>query len=477
MRNVIWSPQPKQREFLRRREYECLYGGAAGGGKSEAAVMLPLYWVNVPHFKALILRKTYPQLTELIDKSRFYYPRLFPSAKYNATNHRWTFPKGATVSFGSMHTPADVESYRGRSFDLIIFDELTHFTYDEYAFMFSRNRPSGKGTFVGIRATTNPGGIGHAWVKARFITSAPPLTVVKESFTVRGADGKDETRFRDRVFVPATVFDNKKLLENDRDYLANLAMLPAAQRDAQLYGDWSSFDGQVFTEWTDDPSHYLDRLNTHVISPFKIPKHWRVWRGFDFGFARPYSVGWYAADEEGRLYRIAELYGTDGTPNRGVREPPDKIAERIRKIETENENLRGREIIGIADPSIFDESRGESVAAMMARHPNYVYFRPGDNTRLAGKMQYHYRLAMRSDNRPMLQVFSTCRHFLRTVPSLTYDTKTVEDIDTRQEDHIYDECRYILMENPITPQLPDAPKRILDDPLDLHRGTTRFYRI
>jgi len=478
MRNIIWKPQPKQSEFLRRREYECLYGGAAGGGKSEASVMLPLYWVHIPHFQALILRKTYPQLTEIIDKSRMYYQKLYPGAKYNQTAHRWTFPSGARITFGSMHTAADVESYRGRQFDLIIFDELTHFTWDEYAFMFSRNRPSGPGTFVGIRATTNPGGVGHGWVKDRFITAAPPMTPIHETCTVRTPDGKEEQKVRSRIFIPATVYDNKALLNNDPNYIANLAMLPEAQRNAQLYGSWDSFDGQVFREWVNDPAHYEDGLFTHVISPFRIPKHWRIWRGFDFGYARPYSVGWYAADEDGRLYRICELYGCTDTPNEGTRESPDRIAENIRKIENEHELLRGRTVLGVADPSIFDESRGESVAAMMARHPNYVYFQPGDNTRLPGKMQYHYRLAFQKDGRPMLQVFSTCVHFIRTVPSLTYDTRIVEDINSSQEDHIYDECRYVLMENPISPQRAGEKTLSRDDPLNLNRPKdARFYRI
>lgn len=174
VKNVIWRPHPRQAAFLKRREYEALYGGAAGGGKSDAALMLPLYWVHIGHFKALILRKTYPELSELIDRSRACYAQAFPAAKYNAQEHRWTFPSGATIAFGSMHTSDDREKYRGRQFDVIVFDELTHFTWEEYSFMFSRNRPSGPGTFVCMRATTNPGGIGHGWVKDRFITAAPP---------------------------------------------------------------------------------------------------------------------------------------------------------------------------------------------------------------------------------------------------------------------------------------------------------------
>ena len=468
MTNIIWSPQAKQEEFLRRGEYEVLYGGAAGGGKSDAAVMYPLAQVHIPHFKALILRKTYPQLTELIDKSLDYYRRAFPAAKYNDSKHRWKFPSGATVTFGAMHTRQDKENYRGKQFDVIIFDELTHFTWEEYSFMFSRNRPSGPGTFVCMRATTNPGGVGHGWVKERFITPAPPMTEIKENIEYIDGEGRLVSGERSRLFVPATVFDNAALLRNDPMYVSNLAMLPEAEKAAQLYGSWDSFDGQVFTEWRNDPDHYGDRLWTHVISPFRIPSYWRIYRGFDFGYSKPFAVGWFAADPDGRLYHIREYYGCTGTPNVGVRLDPTEIASRIKDIESTDPNLRGRKIIGIADPSIFDESRGESVARMMEKAPNFIYFGKGDNTRLAGKMQYHYRFAFDKEGQPMFQAFDTCRNFIRTLPNLVYDSANVEDIDTDGEDHIYDMCRYVLMENPISPREKTAQVDMLgDDPLEL----------
>ena len=444
--NVIWRPQERQSDFLERGEYEVLYGGAAGGGKSEAAVMLPLRQVHIPHFRALILRKSYPQLAELIDKSRAYYPAAFPGARYNESRHFWQFPSGAKVWFGSMHGRDDRENYRGRQFDLIIFDELTHFTFEEYSFMFSRNRPSGPGTTVCIRATTNPGGIGHAWVKKRFIDPAPPLTPIKERLEVGG-----RILTRDRIFVPATVYDNRILLENDPGYLANLAMLPDAERRAQLDGSWDSFAGQVFTEWKNDPAHYRDRVGTHVIEPFRIPRSWRIWRGFDFGYSKPFAVLWFAADGDGRLYLVREYYGCTGIPNEGVRLEPAEIARNIREIEQSDANIRGREIVGIADPSIFDESRGESVARMMERRPASVFFRGGDNHRLPGKMQFHNRLAFDERGFPGLYVFSTCRDFIRTIPQLLYDQSRPEDVDSAGEDHIYDAARYVFMERPITP--------------------------
>ena len=179
---------------------------------------------------------------------------------------------------------------------------------------------------------------------------------------------------------------------------------------------------------------------------------------------------------EGRLYRIKELYGCTGRPNEGLRIDPVEQARRIREAEQNDPVLRGRVIHGVADPAIFDESRGESIAAMMERSPNFLHWKPGDHTRLAGKMQFHYRLNFDADGRPMLQVFNTCKHFIRTLPNLVYDESNVEDIDTRQEDHIYDECRYVLMENPISPPARRTALPPPDDPLDLHRQA-RFYRI
>lgn len=465
-KRAIWKPQPKQLQFQKRPEYEALYGGAAGGGKSDALLAEATRQVNIPHYRAIIFRKTYPELSELIDRSIDIYKPAFPKARYNDSKHFWSFPSGAKIYFGAMQHSKDKKKYQGKRYDFVAFDELTHFTWDEYSYMFSRNRPSGAGTRVYIRATTNPGGVGHGWVKDRFITAAPPLTPIKSEYKVMTPDG-EKVMTRSRIFVPATVFDNKRLLENDPNYLANLAMMPEADKMALLYGSWDSFDGQVFREWKNDPAHYEDRQWTHVIKPFRVPKHWLRFRGFDFGYSKPFSVGWYAVDEDGRIYRIAEYYGCTSEPNHGVEMQPAEIAANIRRIEEQDPNLRGHTIYGIADPAIFDESRGESIAAMMERSPNFVTWGKGDNTRIAGKMQYHYRFAFDSDGYPMFQVFDTCKHFIRTLPTLVYDQKHIEDIDTTQEDHIYDECRYVLMENPISPRQNMIEKAPEFDPLNM----------
>lgn len=455
MSKRIWTPQPRQAEFMRRGEYEVLYGGAAGGGKSEALVMEALRQVSRPHYKGLILRKSFPQLSEIVEKSLFYYPRAFPRAKYNASEHYWLFPSGARICFGSMQRTEDRVKFQGKSYDFIGFDELTHFTWDEYSYMFSRNRANGGGTVSYIRATANPGGVGHGWVKARFITPAPPGVPVVENAEVRFPDGSVRSFPRSRVFVPSTVFDNAALLANDPEYVSRLAMLPPAEKAALLYGDWDSFTGQVFSEWRDDPDGYVSRRGTHVIAPFAIPHGWSVYRGFDFGYSKPFSVGWYAVDGDRRVYRIRELYGCAGAPDVGVRWEPTRIAREILEIERTDPNLKGRYIHGIADPAIFDESRGDSVAALMERQG--VFFERGDNARIAGKMQLHDRLAFDERGEPSFYVFNTCRNFIRTLPALVYSQVNPEDVDTTQEDHAYDECRYVLMSGPLASAV--APKR------------------
>ena len=460
--NIIWTPQPRQRAFMQRKETEALYGGAAGGGKSDCAIAEALRQVHIPHYRGLILRKTYPQLSEMVDRSREIYYPAFPDAKFNDQKHCWTFPSGAKIYFGAMQHTKDRTNYQGKRYDFIDFDELTHFTWDEYSYLFSRNRPNGPGTRCYIRAQANPGGIGHGWVKERFITPAPPMTPIYDEVKIVFPDGKSELRRQSRIFVPSSVFDNKILMQNDPDYITRLASLPENEKKALLYGDWDSFSGQVFTEWRNNPDGYESRRNTHVINPFKIPSAWKIYRGFDFGYSRPFSVGWYCVDHDGRLYRIKELYGCTGTPNEGVRWEPSRIAREIKRIENEDINLRGKYVNGIADPSIFDESRGESVGRLMEREG--VYFERADNTRIAGKMQLHNRLAFDDEGIPMLYIFSTCKHFIRTVPALVYSQIDVEDIDTTAEDHIYDEVRYIAMANPINPP-PQKPPQILYDPL------------
>ncbi|MBE6741527.1 MAG: Terminase-like family protein [Ruminococcaceae bacterium] len=470
MSEIIWKPQAKQLEFMKRKEYECLYGGAAGGGKSDALLIEALRQVEIPNYRAIIFRRTYPQLEALISRSLELYPKAFPKAKYNSSEKRWLFESGAKIFFGYMQHEQDKYNYQGKPYDFIAFDELTHFTYSQYMYLMSRNRPTGPNTRVYIRATANPGGIGHAWVKERFITPAPPLTPIETTYNIQTPDKKIIQIKKERVFVPATVFDNKALLENDPEYLATLSSLPEAEKNALLLGSWDGFDGQVFSEWQNDSAHYEDGKWSHVIEPFEIPYNWKILRVFDFGYSRPFAVLWLAFNEEGKCYVIKEYYGFNGTANQGIRLEPSAIAQNIREIEDTSPELKGRDISGVADPSIWDKSRGESIARVMEKHPYYIHFKPGKNDRLSGLMQFHYRMHFDENGECLFQVFNTCKQTIRTLPALVYDEKKVEDINTEGEDHIYDAIRYGLMEYTVAPRKPKAIKDCRNDPLNLVQG-------
>lgn len=462
MRNIIWQPQPKQTEFMSRPEYEVLYGGAAGGGKSDAIVAEALRQVHNPNYRAIIFRKTFPQCRELIIKSLRLYKAAYPKARYNASEHFWTFPSGAKIYFGSMPNSTSYLNYQGLSYSYIAFDELTHFTQEEYEYLISRNRADGEGLRVYIRATANPGGIGHAWVKERFITPCPPGEI--QEFSVDLPDGSKATR--QRVFIQSSVKDNPALMKNDPNYILNLASLPEAQRKALLYGDWDSYEGQVFTEFTNNPDGYVSHRNTHVIEPFEIPRSWTRYRVMDWGYSRPYTVQWWAVDFDGRAYLYRELYGcVDGQANTGVKEDPREVARKVADIEAQLE--AGNSISGIADPAIWDESRGKEGTIISLFRREGVDFSRGKHDRLSGKMQCHYRMRFDEDGYPMMYVFKTCKPFIRTIPNLIYDENKVEDVNTNQEDHDYDAMRYFFMANPIEPLRARAQRVNTWNPLDI----------
>ena len=466
---------------MARFEDEALYGGAAGGGKSDCALAEALRQVEIPYYRGLILRKTYPQLSDLIDRSHEIYKAAYPWARYNDQKHVWTFPSGAKIYFGSMQHTKDRHNYQGKRYDYIDFDELTQFLWEEYSYMFSRNRPNGPNTRCYIRAQANPGGVGHGWVKERFVTAAPPMQTIWEPVKIRFPDGRELTRWKSRIFVPSSVFDTQKLLENDPDYITRLASMPEAERNALLYGNWDVFAGQVFTEWVNDSDHYHDRINTHVIAPFEVPKEWTICCGMDWGYSKPFSVGWYAVDNDKRLYRVREFYGCTGTPDTGVKMEPAQVAQKIKEIEASDPNLKGRKITHVGDPAIWGTQSGTSIGDLFAHER--VYWDKGEHARIDGKMQVHHRFAFDEDGKPMLYVFSTCKHFIRTVPNLVYSEKDVEDVDTTGEDHIYDELRYVCMTHQIKPRVNKPPRLIVYDPLStdgdlaLQYDPYEFYRL
>ena len=485
MANIIWRPQEKQVRFLERGEYEVLYGGAAGGGKSDALLVEALRQVHIPHYRAILFRKTYPQLSELIDRSHAIYGPAFPKARFHETKHCWVFPSGAVIYFGAMQHSKDRVNYQGKRYDFIGFDELTHFTWEEYSYMFSRNRPSRapgakEKTVCYIRATTNPGGIGHGWVKQRFIDAAEPGTPVVEKLKVTLPDGTVQEIVRDRVFIPATVFDNQALLAENPEYLGSLALLPEKERNALLYGNWDAFEGQYFTEFRTNPDPVRCREAgitveearnqgrwTHVIPPLDLNsgsrRGWKIWRSYDFGYAKPFSCAWWAVDYDGTIYRILELYGCTGIPDEGVKWTPDRQFREIAKIEQTHPWLKGRAIRGVADPAIWDKSRGESIADTAAAHG--IFFTPGDHARIPGWMQCHYRLQFDENGYARCYIFEGCKGFIRTVPLMMYDPTRPEDLDSSLEDHIADEWRYFCMSRPVKPLRPVQTVTLMNDPL------------
>lgn len=477
---VIWRPQPRQAVMLSRGEDEVFVGGSAGGGKSETEVIAPLRQVEIPHFRGLILRKTYKELEELLGKAERYYPKAFPRARFNGSKYTWTFPSGAKIEFGNLEHTKDKYKYQGRAFDFIGFDELTHFLFEEYVYLGSRNRPNGPGTRVYRMSSGNPGGIGHGWVKDRFVTAAKPETTIWEKVEIVHPDGFIEVQWLSRVFVPSSLFDNQELMRNDPKYAARLAAMPEKERNALLYGDWDSFAGMFFEDFRTTPDLRMaaakglqmsekqlqkERRFVHVIDPFEIPNDWKIFRSFDWGSNKPFSVGWWAMDYDGVAYRILEMYGCTDEPNTGLHWTAERVAQEIRKVEQEHRWLRGKRIQAVADTAIWIEDGGPSIAERMMSQG--VYFQKADKQRLPGWDQVHSRLAFDDNGFPMMYVFSNCKAFIRTIPTLQYDDVKVEDLDTEGEDHVADEVRYFCMMRPIKPRKATPPSEYYKSPLKI----------
>lgn len=463
---ITYEPTEKQRLFHASRADEVLFGGAAGGGKSKAIVMDALLrCLTYAGTHAYIFRRTYAELEDtVIREAKASYPEGLCS--YNAGRHEMALPNGSMIHFRHCAKAADMYHYKGAEIQWLYFDELTSFESEIYDFLKTRLRAKKSlGVRPLVRSSSNPGDIGHAWVKRMFVDAAPYLAMNERMVRSR-ANGRRKV-YRTQ-YIPSLATENPHIGE---DYLLQLETKPEALRKALLNGDWDAFEGQVFTEWADRPEHYRDRRWTHVVEPFEIPVTWPRYMSFDHGYSRPFSVGWWAVAPSGAAYRYREWYGCEpGRANTGLKLTPAEIAAGIiaREGEEMRDNLR---VDRVADPAIFDRSRGESVAQQMepqAGRPG-VYFRPGDNTRLAGKMQMHERLRFDGEGRAMLYVFSTCRDFIRTVPALPYSAATPEDIDTDAEDHAYDEARYFLMAMPSPGRAAPRGRAMEYDPFEENR--------
>lgn len=440
---IKYLPTKMQSKFHRCECDEVLFGGAAGGGKSYAIVMDAVdRCLRTPKIVAYLFRRTYRELHDtLIATARELIPEQI--GIYRSTDHEICLINGSILRFRHMQSEEDKYEYQGAQIHALYIDELTHFSQGQYDFLKSRLRvETSKNIKPVVRCTSNPGGRGHGWVKSHFIDCALPEEVFGEEIFSKTLG---TSKLATRMYIPARVTDNPHL---NQDYVFELEQKPKALRDALLLGKWDAFEGQVFTEWVNDPAHYKDRLFTHVIAPFEIPTHWPRYRSFDFGYSRPFSVLWWAVGEDDEVYLYKEWYGALA-PNVGVRLSPTEIARGI------GQRDGGDKIeASFADPSIWDGSRGESVAEQMQKEG--IYFLPGENARLAGKMVVHDRLNIDENGKCGMQVFGNCTELIRVLPELCYSPTHPEDIDTDAEDHSYDAMRYFLMnrvrgkKNPLT---------------------------
>ena len=460
MELYIDKPNEKQVKALLEKHKHVGYGGARGGGKSWfIRTKAKLLGMKHKGIRMLIVRRTYPELERNhITQLKAELVPIF--AKYNKTEKRLTFITGSILEFMYCKQDDDLQALQGAEYDVIFIDEATQLS--EYQLKAIGACCRGANNFPKrVYYTCNPGGQGHGYIKRIFIDK-------------KYEEGEDPEQY---AFIQALVQDNKALMQSDPEYVKMLELLPPKIKDAWLYGSWDVYEGQFFEDFVDDPNHYEDRQFTHVIEPFDIPLNWKIYRSYDFGYNKPFSMAWWAVDEEGVLYRILEWYGCTKTPNEGLKLTADEQFKHIAEIEDSHPLLKGRKIqSGVADPAIWDASRGESIANTAERYR--IYFSPGDNARIAGWMQVHYRFQFDRNGYPRMYFFNTCKGAIRTIPLQMYDEKKVEDLDTDLEDHAPDEIRYMCMSRPIAPRTDGEIPDYGEDPLNQgKRKRNKMYNI
>ena len=415
--NVIFRPNDgPQTDFLAASETDVLYGGAAGGGKSYAMLVDPLRFAHRAAHRALILRRSMPELRELIDKSRELYPKAFPGCKYKEVEKLWNFPSGAKIEFGFLERDADVYRYQGQAYSWIGFDEITHqATEFSWNYLASRLRTTDPEIIPYMRCTANPGGVGAHWVKKRYIDPSPP----NESF--QGADGLS------RKFIPARLDDNPYLARDGR-YEQMLKALPPTQRRQLLEGDWEVAEGAAFTEFDRD---------LHIIEPFEIPIHWERIKGIDYGYASESACVWGAVDrDDNTLIIYRELY------RKGL------LATDLAHLIAEMELNDPMSVPGVLDTACWNRTgqTGPTVGETLVKAGHKL--RRADKNRVAGKIQIHEYLKVQQSGRPKIQIFNTCPNLIRELQSIPLDKSNPEDVDTHAPDHAYDALRYLIMARP-----------------------------
>lgn len=472
---VIWKPQPgSQTAYLTCPVFEVLYGGNRGGGKTDSFLMDFAQHVGQgfgAEWRGIIFRRTYPELADIITKTKKWFPQIWPGATYNHTEHYWKWPTGEMLLFRQFFRDEDYWDYHGSSFPFIGWEELcTWPSLGGYKRMMSLCRSSLPGMPRKYRATANPYGPGHNVVKHRWDLAGIPR--IGASPVIRGrvdAEGNPEEA---RVYIHSDLMENKILLAAEPNYLNRLrqAARNPSELQAWVYGNWDVVSGGMFDDVWD--------ANIHVVQPFEIPSSWQVDRSFDWGSAKPFSVGWWATSDgsdylsrsgrwrstvPGDLFRIDEWYGWNGQPNEGLLMLNTEIARGIIQREVNN-NIRVTTRMGIADGAIFNlaTGSGSTVADDMAkevvlddgkRYPGTLWNKadksPGSRkmgweqtrTRMKGSIP---RPGLPRES-PGLFVFEHCQQFIRTVPVLPRSLKNPDDVDTETEDHIADEMRYRVL--------------------------------
>ncbi len=370
--------------------------------------------INHPLYRGIIFRRTFPRLANVIDRCYQRYPGL--GGKYDSTGHVWTFPSKAKIKLAHCQAEGDKYIYQGHEYQFMAFDQLEEFTETQYDFLKAQNRTSVPEIQARVRSTTNPGGIGHGWVKRRFISGLDPYVIYKYII-----DGQALTK----CFIPATIYDNPTLLKADPKYVARLKSLPLKLRKALLEGNWDVFEGQYFAEWD---------LLKHTCKPFKIPDTWKRYISLDYGFAKPAAIYWYAIDFRGKVYMYWELYKEQLTYL--------QLASLIKIISSKQkiEYL-------VADPAIWgdrahhkDQEEGVSGAEVLEDGLPDIMILKADNSRNTGWIRARQHLM-----NEQFVVFDTCKNFIRTVPDLIYDEHKAEDLNDEGEDHAADSWRYFLM--------------------------------
>jgi hypothetical protein len=453
---VSWTPQEgPQTEFVESEVFEVVYGGARGGGKTDAALgefAIHAHF-NGANAKGLLVRRTRRALEPAIARAREIFRE--DDALWLEARSRFEWPSGAVLYCRHLDNDADADLYQGHDYTRVYVEEMTQFPSPGPIDKLKATLRSAAGVHCAFRATCNPGGAGHNWVKARYIDRGP-RQIIEEVFR---NPFSAEAVILERMFIPARLSDNPKLLARDPHYVARLQQSGSAELvRAWLEGDWNIIEGAFFDRWS----------SANIVAPFTVPSFWTRFRSFDWGYAAPFSVGWWAVVSEdfphagcpplprGALVRYREWYGRDPRTGEGLRLTAEEVAAGILEREA-----RDRVAWGVADPSIFARDGGPSIGERMATHG--VRFRPADNTRvgkagaLSGWDQMRARIAPGQGERPMLYVFDTCRDFIRTVPVLQHDPTRLEDLDTAAEDHVADETRYACLARPLIAKPP--PRR------------------